>query len=503
MSVPINPADVQALKAKLSDRLWRLHNLYYILNEDGVRVKFIPNESQLQFYYDMHFLSVILKARQRGFTTFIDIFILDACLFRLNTQAGIIAHTLDDAKKIFKTKIKFAYDNLPDWLKASVSIISSNASELSFSNGSSIFVGVSMRSGTLQYLHVSELGKISKKFPEKANEIKSGAFNTVHSGNHIFVESTAEGRTGLFYDLVQEARKRATSPKPLGKQEFKFLFYPWWEDKRYVADPKLIDLTADEEKYFRALADDHKIVLTAEQQAWYAFKWRQNKLGGEDNMKQEYPSTPDEAFEVQLMGAYYGNQIAKARSEGRITIVPYEPSLPVYTVWDIGNDTPASWFMQHTGMVYRFFDYYDNEGEGLSHYANMLKAKGYVYERHYLPHDIEVKDISNGEGKSRKQVLDGLGVRPIETVARISHILDGIEMVRAILPSCWFDAQKCDKGLKALENYRKEWDDKLGTYKDKPLHDWASHPADAFRQFPQGFKAQTYRYESRAPVSRR
>ncbi len=466
-------------------------------------MQFQPNEAQAQLYRDMHFLNVILKARQLGFTTFIDIFILDAVLFNSHQQAGIIAHTLDDAKKIFKNKIKFPYDNLPDWLKQQRTLETVNTSELGFNNGSSVYVGTSMRSGTLQYLHVSEMGKIAKKFPDKANEIKTGAFNTVHPGQFIAVESTAEGRSGLFFDIVQEAKARAEEGRKPGKTEFKFLFYPWWKDRRYRSN-ELVQQTTEEKDYFRKLREQHGIHLEPDQEAWYVLKWRMNRLGDSDDMKQEYPSTPEEAFEVQLAGAYYGEQISVARQRGRITVVPYEPSLPVNTFWDLGrNDTNAIWFHQRVGLENRFIDYYENSGEGLGHYARVLKNKDYVYGRHYLPHDVEVTELTRDDNKTRKEVLEDLGVKPIEVVPRISDVLDGIELVRNFIPSCWFDKEKCDKGIKALEAYRKEWDEKRGTYKDRPYHDWSSNAADAFRQAPQGFKdGGGFKYQRR-PVMRR
>src|SRR5258707_787251 len=151
--------DVQWI-AQLTDRVWRLNNLYFITDKSGRRVRFTMNPAQRALYDTMHNQNVILKARQRGFTTFIQLYMLDACLFYKNIRAGTIAHTLPDAEAIFRDKIKFPYDNLRDEIKAMVPAHTDNSGELLFANNSGIRVGVSLRSATLQYLHVSEYGKI-------------------------------------------------------------------------------------------------------------------------------------------------------------------------------------------------------------------------------------------------------------------------------------------------------------------------------------------------------
>ena len=145
---------------KLKDPWWRLTNLYYIQNKYGRRVKFSPWPEQIDLYKNMWYLNIILKARQRGMTSFIQLFMLDRCLFTPNTSAGVIAHTTQDASAFFNTKLKFAYDNLPEELKTAIPADKSNLRELGFKNGSRISVSTSHRSGTLQYLHISEYGKL-------------------------------------------------------------------------------------------------------------------------------------------------------------------------------------------------------------------------------------------------------------------------------------------------------------------------------------------------------
>jgi hypothetical protein len=155
---------------------------------------------------------------------------LDRCLFNPDQAAGIIAHTLEDAQHMFR-RVKYAYDGLPQSLKDAITCDNDTSQMLKFSNGSSLRVGTSLRSSTFQYLHISEFGKICAKFPDKAQEIITGSLNTVAAGQYVFIESTAEGREGYFYDICKLAQSR--QGKTLGKLDFRFHFFPWWGDPSY------------------------------------------------------------------------------------------------------------------------------------------------------------------------------------------------------------------------------------------------------------------------------
>jgi hypothetical protein len=164
--------------------------------------------------------------------------------------------------------------------------------------------------------------------------------------------------------------------------------------------------------------------------------------------------------------------------EGRITAVPYEPRLDVVTVWDLGvGDSTAIWFYQIHGFEIRVIDYYENSGEGLPHYIQVLRDKDYLYGTHYAPHDIEVRDFTTG--KSRKDTAAGLGIK-FRVVPKLP-IEDGIDAVRNLIRKCYFDEQRCVRGIEALRQYKKSWNDKMRCYNNQPDHDWTSHAADAFR----------------------
>lgn len=186
-------------------------------------------------------------------------------------------------------------------------------------------------------------------------------------------------------------------------------------------------------------------------------------------------------------GAVYGKQLTQARKDGRITKVPVESSVLVNTFWDLGkNDATAIWFHQGVGPQNRFVDYYENRGEELDHYIRILKERDYLYGDHYLPHDVEAKIL--GMPKTRKTQLEDAGIKPIRVVERTQDVVgEGIEAVRRIFPTCWFDEVKCKQGLEVLGNYAWEMDEDKGIFSPHPIKNWASHGSDAFRQFAQGF----------------
>lgn len=472
-----NQADAAAaLATRLSDRLWRLNHLYTVENERGEVVPFKLNEAQAQFLNEAHSLNVILKARQLGFTTLVCLLMLDACLFNSNTRCGVIAHTRDDAGRIYQSKIRQVYDRLPDWLKALRPAVEDAAQALSFANGSSVRVGTSLRSGTFQWLLVSEYGKICAKYPDKAKEVRTGALNTVHKGSTIVIESTAEGAEGHFYEMTEQAKAKQEAGAALTSMDFKLHFFPWWRDARYTLDDPVI-IPPSLVEYFAGLERSHGIVLTPGQQAWYTKK---RETQGEE-MAREYPSTPEEAFRTAIEGAFYTAELRSAR-EGerkRITRVPYEPLLPVHTWWDLGvDDYTACWLVQVHQREVRLIGYKEWGDTGLTEVLRQLNQLPYQWGHDVMPHDIEVRELTTGT--SRKETVTSLRGRP-PLVAPAISIGDGIGAVRTLLARCWFDEELCADGLKHLASYRKEWDDRAGVWKPTPRHDEHSHCADALR----------------------
>lgn len=460
------------------DPVWRLSNLYYIIDKDGQKVLFTPNAAQADFIANMHSRNVILKARQLGFTTLCCLLYLDDCLFNRDVKAAVIAHKLDDAKIIFRDKIKYPYDNLPEFLREKITPVQDSADTLALSNGSSIRVSTSTRSGTVNWLHVSEYGKICAQFPDKAKEIRTGAFPSAERGI-ITLESTAEGQDGDFYQKCQTAQ--SSIGKELSRLDYKFHFYPWWSDPNYVQPMSTAPEGPDDKKYFVRVEAATKRKITPEQRNWWLSQERD--LGGD--MKREYPATPDEAFEQAIEGAYFADQIALAEKHGRIGHFPVDPALPVNTFWDLGrNDFNVIWLHQDQGKLGTFVGYYENSGEWIGHYINWLaewkEEHSIQWGTHYLPHDGDRKLLwTEGDTKS---VMANLNFRPT-IVSRNPNKMEQINTARRKFQMCAWDEGACKQGVKRLKHYRKQWNDQLGVWRDKPLHDDNSNAADAYMTF--------------------
>lgn len=205
------------------------------------------------------------------------------------------------------------------------------------------------------------------------------------------------------------------------------------------------------------------------------------KMMSDDEYAQEYECS----FEAAIRGAYYAHEMNAAEADNRISAVPHDPRLLTHTAWDLGvADSTCIWFFQTVGRETRVIDVLKGEGVGLDWYARELQSRGYLYGKHYLPHDVEVREL--GTGKSRKEVLAGLGIEA--TVCPNIPVADGIQAVRMLLPTCWFDKDKCKDGIEALRMYRRDYDEKRQEFRVHPLHDWTSHYADAFRYFAVGHR---------------
>ena len=202
------------------------------------------------------------------------------------------------------------------------------------------------------------------------------------------------------------------------------------------------------------------------------------------------------SFDAPLVGSYYGNAMARLLADRHLTRVPYEPLLDVHTAWDLGvGDSTSIIFYQFSGSEIRLIDYYEMQGEGLAHYAKVLREKEYVYGEHLAPHDIQVRDFSTG--KSRLEAARELGIR-FRVVPNL-RVDDGIEAVRNTLPKCYFDEDKCAHLIEALRQYRKDYDEKRQVFRDRPLHDWTSHPSDAMRYLALGVRQRTDKRMSKLP----
>lgn len=486
----------QKLEQNLSDPWWRLTSgfLYKILikgddETEGLKADFIPNPHQVNFLENLWYRNIILKARQLGFTTAIAIFYLDCCLFGDgNTRAAMIAQDKDAAASLFRDKVKFAYDNLPNEIRERFPLARDSASELLFAhNNSSIKVGTSMRSGTLQYLHVSEFGKICAKYPQKAKEVLTGSIPAVSPSGIVIIESTAEGDEGAFYDMAETARKKKEQGAELSKKDYKFNFYPWQGADEYKLEAS-IHITQQEHDYFERIEQECGKKINLAQRNWYIATRDNDFQGSSELMWQEYPSTPQEAFKKSKEGCWYTEQFIKIRREQRICDLPIRSDVPVNTFWDIGNsDGTAVWFHQRVGMQDLFIDFEEGWGEPYEYFVKLMQNKGYLWGKHYLPHDGAHARQGQSQNLSPQQMLQNLGLKDVLIVPRVSELLHGINKTRdALMNDVWFDKNRCKAGLHHVENYTRKFNSHAQRYTSEPVKsDGHSEASDALRQFAQ------------------
>lgn len=449
----------------------------------------------------LHNRNIVLKSRQHGITTYACVRGLDTALFRKNASCGLVFHKKEEALNAFGTKILYAYDRLPAWLRAEIPIVKRDmGGVVEFGNGSRIVCSTSHRGGTLQFLHVSEYGPMVAMFPLRADEVASGALNALAADGIGIIESTAMGAWGDFYDRCQRAmvhERLVTAGQAVRTPlDYRLFFFAWWQDAANRIDSDGVTITQEQHDYFDTLEAQFECRIFPDQRAWYVKKMEEQR----DKMLREHPSTPAESFKGSVEGAYYAQEMAQIEREGRICDLPFHPTLPVYTFWDIGrNDATAIWLMQQVGPWYHFLRYYESNNTSVAHYTNLLSKWrdefGYRYACHYLPHDAGNTDWSRTDNKTRKEVVEGMAIGPVEVVERIDVLADGIEMTRQMLARCKFDKTGCGEhpvgsgrgGLPSLRAYRKGFDEKSQTWSEKPIKSWANHGADAIRQAAQGF----------------
>lgn len=503
------------LGIRLKDPLWRLHNLYWIENKAGHLQRFQPNAAQLRLHRNLWYRNAVLKARQLGISTYVAMLMLDRCLFTPHFHAGIIDKTLPDAEQKLE-KLRFAWEHLDylpphpteqDRALACLGALLKQQSglqkrnewhpvadargRLAFANGSDVRLGTTLRGGTLQLLHVSELAHVSVHAPWRAREIRTGAINTVPANGTIILESTHEGgRYGVNYEMTLRAMENAARGE-LSPLDFRFFFFSWADNPDYALPGKghWGDTMAE---YFEKLESQHGICLSAAQKRWYSHMER--TMGAA--MRQEYPTTPDEAFSTGNDGAIYGAQIALLREAGRIGAdFAYNAQEPLYTAWDLGlSDHTAIWLVQYYGGAVYWLNHYAANQQPLEHFAAHIHTWQRQYGHiatHFLPHDAAHRDP---HGQSYVESLAQCGISAVRVVPRTPDIWRGINNLRMLLPRSWFHrdtllqrinarGQQEPSGLTCLEMYHTAPPSPSGIAHDTPVHDAASHSADAARMF--------------------
>jgi len=280
----------------LLNKDWRMGNLYKIINKEQKKVVFKRNKAQADFQLNKTNRNIILKSRQLGMTTDECNDMLDDVIFNANFSGLFIAHTKDDAIEIFDKKVSYAWENLDEDLKSLYKLDTDSANKLKFGFGkneySTFIVANSGRSGTYNRVHVSELAKLCKKYPARADEIVSGTFPAVPIEGRIDIESTAEGMSGIFYEMFMEAYTRKTKALPV---EFTAHFYNWTWDEEEISKIKENYPVEEMEQSPKFKKVQKLYDYTDKQITYYYYKWLGLKKDW-DKLHQEYPNTPEEAF---------------------------------------------------------------------------------------------------------------------------------------------------------------------------------------------------------------
>ena len=292
---PSTPAE---LRACLADPMWRLCSgwLYKIMvkkpdEDDASVVPFRPNRAQRRLMGRLHHRNLILKARQLGMTTLVAIMWLDHALFNADQRCGIIAQDREAAEVIFRDKVKLAYERLPEAMRKRFPLARDSATELLFGhNNSSVRVATSMRSGTIHRLHISEFGKICAKYPDKAKEVVTGSIPAVPLDGICVIESTAEGQDGDFYKIANRSMAHAEKGKELTPRDYRFHFFPWWQEPGYRIDDGEVVVTDEDNEYFSTVEATMDTALDAGQRRWYVATRDEDFSGEPEKMWQEYPS---------------------------------------------------------------------------------------------------------------------------------------------------------------------------------------------------------------------
>jgi len=396
---------------------------------------------------------------------------LDDVLFTPNTECLLIAHNLDAGKAIFDKKIELAWKNVRPEIRSLYKVDANSAQTLKFEYGdgtfSSIAVDTNGRSGTYNRVHITEFADVCKKFPNKVKDILEGTIPAVPTEGRGDIESTSQGASGEFYEMFMQAWERGEPKYPV---EYKAHFYNWqWDEEidLIIPEPNLPDKFKEYQKLNK---------LSDKEISYYYQKWLSLNQSW-NSLHKEYPTTPEEAFEIIVEGSYYGEEIGRMEREGRIGIVSHDRALKVHTVWDLGiGSNLRIGFYQRTreGQLRRIDHWFGQGSDGMPEAIAIVLKKPYVYGSHFGPHDLEATDISTG--KSRRETAKNLGIS-FKLVPDI-HIDDGINAGQVMLSQLWVDKENNKEWIKSMKNYCREWDDKRGSYKDIPYHNWACFTGD-------------------------
>jgi hypothetical protein len=467
----------------LANPLWRLRNLYHIKRADDGRImKFEPRPEQ-QLVYDMLFKGgvkrlIILKARRLGMSTALDVLLTDQMLWNAGTQCSLVDQTAADAERKLATIAKIALDNLPPVALQCIEKVRDSGSILEVSMAgeaaSSFFAGLRARGGTNNWLHLSEWGVIQADDPRRSEEILTGAIPSAEHGRIIIETTWKGGRGGHLWEIVKGALETPEAAKT--DKDWRVVFFPWWKDPTYVVEGDVSTISPAISQYLDNMEQTTGHTFTPQQRLWYDRQSRDLGLF----IFREFPTTLDECFKSPVEGAIYAGELDKLRASGAISAFKYDNSTLVHTAWDLGSpvNTVVWYFQVIKGNEIRVIDCdMDLDMTPVQRVGHML-AKGYSYGAHFLPHDAAATRTS---GKADAQVYTEAGLANVRVLPRTHDIWIGINACLQMFPRFSFRLPACERGLDALANYAYKRSSATGIVVNEPVHNWASHAADALR----------------------
>lgn len=489
----------------LDDALWRIRHIYTIRHEDGVRRQFVPNEEQEEVLHAIFVegcsIIAIPKARQLGMSTLIAIVILDALLFSTDIECCLTDLNSKNAKHKLTKIVLYAFDGLPRWLRSRYTVYSRNVQQGEFSLGpvglratgensdakpySTFMAGEKARGGTFQIYWFSEWQQVSAKRPQDSEEILTGGWPAGEQGTRIIETTWKGGQHGDCWNIVKDGLDELTG-QPLAaefrtKSTPRILFFPWWKKKAYreAGSPSLI--RPETWTYFKLLEAELGIKFDHEQMLWYQIQHRRYGIF----VKGEYPSTIHECWEAPIEGAIWAEAMDECKRAGRVCEVPHDAEAEVDTTWDLGApQNTATCYWQHQAGRRNMIDHDGGLNLDLRDRLIRMKAKGYIYGNHYLPHDAASfeKDGVTFQ-RSFEQIASEIGLSGrVVPLKRAKNIWTGIVQFQTMLLSMWIDREKCKMWIDAAQLYRRKEDPtNKKKFLDEVVKDWTNHHCDAAR----------------------
>ncbi len=468
----------------LTDPIWRIKNLYHVKDPKGKIVPFVPSPEQEDIIHAIYEEGlekiIILKARQLGMSTVIDIILTDKVIWEKGIQAAIVDLTQSDASKKLENKVRLAWNKLPSDLRSLFNIGKDSGKQFQIQLKQSpgdgwneVQAGMNARGDTFQILHISEWGAIQHEDENRSVEILTGALPAAKEGIVIVETTWKGGKGGPLWELTQAAINTPTKYKT--KEDFTLFFFPWFTDERYYLEGDTEQITEECHEYLDRVEQETDFEITPPQRLWY-FKVAMSK--GFYRFR-EYPSTLEECFKGHIEGAIYQDLMLKAHADGRIKDFPQAHDQLTHTFWDLGSPkNTATWCVQFVGREIHLVDLICEEDLTLVERIAKLHSLPYNFGNHYLPHDAQARERA---GLNFVEQASQIGLRNIIVLPKPHSIWPGINHLQQIFNRILIRKSQCERGIAALEAYRTAKNKTLDYQTDMPVHDWTSHICDPLR----------------------